>query len=137
MGAYSAYTETLTIFYDDNTNTFEDDYGNVENSVVDIMSQDDMIYYKRVGGTYYRDIGGVSYEIVFPMREPNRTLYYDIDLNVMMDEDCFPIFNIFSIISPNDLYLFKKNKESVEVRGVNDGFIELIWPDPDEEELND
>lgn len=122
-----SYTETLVIYYDDNTNIFEDEYGNTEDSVVDIMPYEDMVHHKQVGGTYYRDINGVSYEIVFPIREDTRRLQYDSKENIMYDEGGSIVFNIFSLIDPNTLYLFKEKKENMIANAIAGGVVELMW----------
>ncbi len=38
-------------------------------------------------------------------------LFYNPNTNTFVDEDGFIIWSIFEIISPNDLYLFKRHKE--------------------------
>jgi hypothetical protein len=119
--------EKLSIYYDDNTNLFIDDYGNEEDSVVDIMSAKDMVFYKRVGGTYYRTHGDIIYEIDFPIRDNKRSLQYDSETNIMYDEDGYIVFNIFSIIDPNTLYLFKKGKKSNTVTTIAGGFAGIMW----------
>lgn len=129
METRSTDAETLIIYYDDNTNSFDDDYGNTEDSVVDIMTYDDMIHYKKVGGTYYCDINGVSYEIVFPIRNINRMLQYDSKERIIYDEEGNIVFNIFSIIDPNILYIFKKNKKNMVADTILGGSVELIWID--------
>lgn len=121
--------ETLVIYYDDNTNSFEDDYGNTEDSVVDIMTYDDMIHYKKEGGTYYREMDGTKYEIVFPFRDQERRLQYDSETNIIYDEGGSIVFNIFSIIDPNTLYLFKSGKEDMMVSTVSGGTASLMWID--------
>lgn len=121
--------EVLSIYYDDNTNIFEDEFGVTEDSLVGIISNKDMVKYKAVGGTYYRENNGITYEVVFPIKGINRTLYYDEEANVMYDEYGITVFNIFSIISPNDLYLFKKEKKTRVVVGVAGGEVEIQWPD--------
>lgn len=59
-------------------------------------------------------------------------LFYDEERNVMIDFNGRVVFNIFEIISPNVLFLFKKHKEHMVVRGRNGVRIELIWPEHDE-----
>jgi hypothetical protein len=46
-----------------------------------------------------------------------KALYYNLEDNLMFDADGKTIIDIFRIISPNDLFLFKKNKEWMIVRG--------------------
>ena len=38
-------------------------------------------------------------------------LYYDPETNVLTDACGFMVFDIFNIIDPNALYLFKRNKQ--------------------------
>ncbi|MFA6661466.1 MAG: hypothetical protein WCS56_00365 [Bacilli bacterium] len=123
--------ECKSIYYNVNENTFEDDDGDTDiYDISEILENDQIIYYKRVGGTCYAHVDGEDYEVVFPIPEEERTLYYDIEENVMYNEYGDTVFNIFSIISPNDLYLFKRERHSKEVPGVNGGSVELIWPPP-------
>ena len=123
--------EYTTIYYNDNDNTFKDDYdADYEYDILSIMENDQIIYYKRVGGIVYSQVDDEEFEIVFPIRDQDRTLYYDIEANVIYDEHGINLFNIFSVITPNDLYLFKKKKETIEVRGTNGRMVELIWPNP-------
>jgi len=119
--------ENLLIYYDDNTNMFSDEYGNTEESVVDLMPYDDMMHYKRVGGIYYRIIGGSTYVIDFPVRSDRRLLMYDSVANVIYDEGGAIVFNIFSIITPNELYLFKIKKESMIFDILTGGLVELQY----------
>ena len=132
----SMCTEYRTIYYNDNNNTFEDEYGaDYDYDISEIMENEQVLYYKKVGGTIYAHIGsddieGEDFEVIFPIRDTNRTLYYDIKENVMYDEYGATAFNLFCIILPSYLYMFKKNKKTMDVPGVNGGTVELIWPDP-------
>jgi hypothetical protein len=58
-----------------------------------------------------------------------KALYYNLEDNLMFDADGKTIIDIFRIISPNDLFLFKKNKEWMIVRGVSGDPVELIYPE--------
>jgi hypothetical protein len=60
--------------------------------------------------------------------EDEITLYYNIERNIMEDEGGYEIPNLFSIISPNAFYLFRKKKEDMVVYGVNGRIIELLYP---------
>ena len=121
--------EVVSIYYDDNTNSFEDEDGCDEDSLVGIMTAEDTVKCKREGGTYYRTVDNIMYEIVFPYWDDKRELYYDVKENVMFNEDGDTVFNIFSIISASALYLFKKGKKTMEVPTINGGWAVLIWPD--------
>lgn len=122
--------EYRSIYYNVNENTFEDDDGDESYDISEIMENDQILFYKKTGGTCYAHVDGEDFEIVFPIPEEDRTLYYDLEANVMYDEYGATVFNIFSIISPSDLYLFKKEKRSKEVPGTYSGSVDLIWPDP-------
>lgn len=126
--------EILSIYYDDNTNSFEDENGWFVDIIPnDVVPIEEMARNKRLGGSYYYKVDEeITYEIVFPIRESNRTLYYDAEENIIYDEEDDIVFNIFSIVSPNDLYIFKKGGETIEVCGVLGGLVELIWPDLEE-----
>ena len=60
-------------------------------------------------------------------------LFYDADRNVFIDEDGFIIWSIFEIITPNDLFLFKRNQEYMLVRhrSIPELLVELYYPDDD------
>jgi len=119
-----------TIYYDDNTNLFHDEDG-IEYGIPDkIMPFDMVMLYKKVGGTFHvKDLEyDEEYDIEFPTsRSLNRKLHYDEVENVMYDEYGDIVFNIFSIITPNDLYLFKKKKEYMVVTNISGGIAELDW----------
>ena len=65
-------------------------------------------------------------------------LFYVKEWNVFMDEGGFIVWNIFEIITPNDLFLFKKYKEYMLIPhctapGV---LVELFWSDDDDGDYN-
>ena len=117
-----------TIYYDDNANTFEDDFGsNID--ISKIMPIKEIIRYKQIGGIYYSkyNVNDVVYEVEFPIRDLNRSLYYDSQSNKIFDEFGDLIYNIFSIVSPNMLSIFRNKKKTMTVYGINGGLIELIY----------
>jgi hypothetical protein len=61
-----------------------------------------------------------------------KLLFYDEVQNLLMDSEGYIVYNIFEIICPNDLFLFKTQKEDLMVRGKNGQYVELIWPEHDE-----
>lgn len=62
-------------------------------------------------------------------------MYYDDKNNVMIDADGFPIFNIFDYITPNELFMFKRNKETTMVLSTSgEAFIELVYPEHEGED---
>ena len=60
-------------------------------------------------------------------------LFYDAERNVFIDEDGFIIWSIFEVITPNDLFLFKRNREYmlVQHRTMPEVLVELYYPDDD------
>ena len=63
------------------------------------------------------------------MLDDHRQLYYDERDNVMIDEWGQIVFNIFEIITPSILALFKHKKEYMIVYGKKYNHpIELIYP---------
>lgn len=57
-------------------------------------------------------------------------IYYDIENNVMMDDEGYPIFDIFELITPSQLFLFKYEKQSVTVLKVSgEGWVEMLYPE--------
>jgi hypothetical protein len=61
-------------------------------------------------------------------------LFYDKDRNVFLDEDGFIVWCIFELISPNDMFLFKKYKTymlvpCLSIKGVS---CELFYPEDDD-----
>jgi len=60
-------------------------------------------------------------------------IFYDIERNVFIDEDGFIIWAIFELITPNDLFLFKQNKEYmlVQHRAMQEVLVEMYYPDDD------
>lgn len=61
----------------------------------------------------------------------NLALYYDEENNVFIDGEGEVVFEIFEIITPNDLYLFKHNKIDVIVNHstIPGALVELYFPD--------
>ena len=55
------------------------------------------------------------------------SFYYDEENNVIHDDEGFDRPDIFSIISPNMLYLFKTKKKSMYVYSLSGELIHLIW----------
>lgn len=66
-------------------------------------------------------------------------LYYYPNDNLFVSDGGFAVFNIFTLITPNDLYLFTHNKEYMLVQSRSDRHlgVELFWPDDDEMEYID
>lgn len=68
----------------------------------------------------------------------NKTLrqyFYDPDQNVFVDERGYIIFDIFRIVSPRVLLLFKMKKEYMLIRDPDGFLVELIYPDDELLEL--
>lgn len=58
-------------------------------------------------------------------------LYFDPVNNAMFDADGNVVWDIFNVITPGQLYLFKKKKEWMLVQGVNGQTVELCYPTKD------
>ena len=117
--------DIVTIHYNDTTNTFDDD-----GAVSVIIPLKKLISHKKTGGKfYYKDPDDEDrlYKIIFPYRELDRTLVYSTDDNMFEDEDGEPMYNIFSLITANQLFLFKNNKKSVCLDGLQGGKVSLIY----------
>jgi len=66
-------------------------------------------------------------------------LYYLKEDNVFIDGEGEIVFEIFEIITPNDLYLFKRHKTYMIVNHRTEPqiFVELYWPEDEEERYFD
>jgi hypothetical protein len=56
-------------------------------------------------------------------------IYYNASTNQFMDEGGYEIFNIYRVLSPNVIFLFKYKKDDMFAYGVNGEYIELIYED--------
>ena len=61
-------------------------------------------------------------------------LFYIPEWNAFQDEDGFLVYSIFEIISPSDLFLFKRNKEYMCVphRTMPEILVELFYQEADD-----
>ena len=59
----------------------------------------------------------------------NVVLHYDSEENVMKDTNGYIIFNIFKLITSNDLYLFKRNMKNMFVTGLSGKKVALLYLD--------
>lgn len=61
-------------------------------------------------------------------------IFYDVERNLFIDEDGFPIINVFELITPNDLYLFKLGGTYMVVnhRSLPGVLCELFYPADDD-----
>jgi hypothetical protein len=117
--------DIVSIHYDDNKNSFDDD-----GAISGIIPIKRLKTHKKTGGIFYykdSDDENITYKVIFPIRELDRMLYYYSQDNTFDDEDGNIMFNLFSLIPPNDLFMFKKNKKSVCLDGVHGGKISLIY----------
>lgn len=57
----------------------------------------------------------------------NLVFHYDPEENIIRDMNEYIIFNIFKFITPNDLYLFKKNKENAIINGRTGDKVTLLY----------
>jgi len=124
--------EAMLICYNDNNNTFEDEMGQIEYDISDIMPIDQILFFKKNGGTYYTDGSRDEHDIQtfaisFPIRDLERSIYYDRFTNMFDDEYGELVFNIFSIITPNDLLLFKQNKKTIFVNNLKGGVVKMVY----------
>lgn len=61
-------------------------------------------------------------------------LSYNKEKNWFEDEDGYAIFDIFQIITPNQLLVFKHLKEYMTVIGPRGDLVELFYPEDDYDE---
>lgn len=62
------------------------------------------------------------------------SLYYDPDRNKMMNEDGFIIYDIYRIVPPSRYQLFLLTKEYMVFETSPGCFVELIYPEDDEDD---
>ena len=118
-----------SIYYNDLDNTFEDEEGNFIYDISGFLPNDKILEYKQVGGTYYSYVNGETIEIVFPIIDNYRLIaYYEKD-NMFTDDNDNLIVNILSIVRPNDLLLFKQNRKSMLIKGIQGRTIDLLYVD--------
>lgn len=115
-----------------------------------MIYQDNPLNYDEVDAILYDDCGFVvpgkylyGYKNAGEFREREGTImkgcnitsfYYDIDENILFDEDGLPIFNYWMLgITPAMYHLFLQSKEYhiFEIKPFQ--FVELIYPEDDEE----
>lgn len=60
-------------------------------------------------------------------------LFYNEDTKRFIDEDGYVVWNIFELITPNDLLLFRESQDYFVTRhrALKGVFIELYWPEYD------
>ena len=58
------------------------------------------------------------------------SFFYDVWANVFMDDDGYIVWDLFNYITPNDLYLFRRNKVTIIVfhRTILNRACELYYP---------
>jgi hypothetical protein len=125
--------EIISLYYGPNNNTITHQDGRIIYDLSNLISHVDLEFLKKVGGTQYinSDDGETVYEIVAPIPDEVEvlTFYYDKKHNVMMNTEGYVMFNIFAYIRPNDLYMFKKNKDDMRLYGRDGQIVELIYQD--------
>ena len=112
------------IVYDDNANVFLDENGRVYN-MDGVMPSVDLLRYKMVGGTYYTQ----THEIDFPIRDLNRIIHYSTEFNMFFDEEGDIVYNIFAVVAPSVISLFRKKKVTMVVNGISGGLVEIRYGD--------
>jgi hypothetical protein len=126
----------VSLYYDSGANIVLDDDDNIVYDLFRIIPPYIFYLYKERRGTYYvesKTDKDVLYEFIFPEdgnydEDEITTLHYNEIKNIMCDNEGQEIFNIFSIITPNTLYLFKKKKESMIVYGTDGQLVRLEYP---------
>lgn len=121
---------TISIYYDRYKNNMVHEDGRVLDNILHLISYKDLEDLKRVGGVKYvhSDEDDVLYEISSEIPDDEIILYYDVDENVMLDGYGYIMFNVFSLIYPHDLILFKKKKKDMKFYGRNGKIIQLLYP---------
>lgn len=56
-----------------------------------------------------------------------KSYFYTRSTNLVTDEDGYPIFDIYRIISPSMFLLFTKRKDHILLKNKRGELIELIW----------
>ena len=57
-------------------------------------------------------------------------LYYDSIRNIMTDDMGYIVYNIFDYMTPNDLFMLRKNKKDMLIEHNRYGqFVEVIYED--------
>lgn len=71
--------------------------------------------------------------VIYIMKKERFALFYLKEDNVFIDGEGEIIFEIFEVITPNDLYLFKKHKKYMVFNHHTqlDILVELYWPEDD------
>ena len=124
--------EVRTIFYDHRENIMTYFTGEGADEVVSkLLSRDEIQRLKVVGGVRYVTRGNIVYEIDFGIPEDydSTTLYYDPKFNMFQDDDGWTMYNIFSLVTPQQVMVFKNKKEDMIVYGKNKTYVELIYAD--------
>ena len=75
----------------------------------------------------------------FDTYEESVAIYYNINTNRFEDDDGYPIFDIFRIITANDFYLFTHRKEYMIVnhQSLSQVFVEMYYPTKGDDEYED
>ena len=68
------------------------------------------------------------------IREYDTALYYMKEDNIFMDGEGSIVFNLFEIVRPNDIFMFKHYKENMLVQHatIPEGLVELFYPEEDD-----
>jgi hypothetical protein len=61
--------------------------------------------------------------------DEHQILYYNDKLNIFLDDGGYIVYDIFRIVSPNDLYLFREKKEDIVLRSKLGMDVRLIYGD--------
>jgi hypothetical protein len=56
-----------------------------------------------------------------------KSYFYSRSSNLVTDEEGFPVFDIYHIVTPSMFFLFTRKKEKVLIENERGELIELVW----------
>jgi len=56
-----------------------------------------------------------------------KSYFYTRSTNLVTDEEGFPVFDIYHIVTPSMFFLFTKRKDTVLLKNQRGELIELVW----------
>lgn len=56
-----------------------------------------------------------------------KSYFYSRSSNLVTDEEGFPVFDIYRIVTPSMFFLFTRKKEKVLIENERGELIELVW----------
>ena len=126
--------EVISLHYDYRENVMTYQTGEYADDIVSkLLSPERLSFLKQTGGVEYISNykPNTVYEIDFPIPDDYEviTLYYEPETNMIYDDDGWVLYNIFSLITPQDLMLFKNKMRDMRVYGRNGRLVDLIYSD--------